>query len=296
MQNVHVVVRYLVALVLFNYGFAKLNGAQFTILDSQLDRPMGEVSGFWLTWYYFGYSRAYGTLLALAQIGGAALLLWRRTALLGALVLLPVVGNIVLIDLFYAIDPGALLVALLLLAGLGVVIAPYVPELVDVLWTRRKAESAPRRRPVRFAKAAVCAAMVALTFGFTWLMANYNNVSPTPLDGAWTVAQPAVAGGRELPQVVYFERNRAYMAVFRYADRWETHHFDVDPRRRTISVFRDWLSRGPQLFEGTYALQGDQLRLTGRFAGESEPTTLLLARRQVRRGSAGVVPSRAAAR
>jgi hypothetical protein len=45
-----------------------------------------------------------------------------------------------------------------------------------------------------------------------------------------------------------------------------------------------------------YALQGEQLRLTGRFSGESEPTTLLLARRQVRRGSAGVVPSRAPAR
>jgi len=27
------------------YGFAKLNGSQFTVLDSELAKPMGEVSG-----------------------------------------------------------------------------------------------------------------------------------------------------------------------------------------------------------------------------------------------------------
>jgi hypothetical protein len=295
MGKTHTVARYLVALVLFTYGFAKVNGSQFTVLDSELDRPMGEVSGFWLTWYYFGFSWGYGTLIALAQVGGAALLLWRRTALLGALVLLPVVGNIILVNVFYGIDGGALVVSVILLAGLAAVLSPYVPELVEVLWTRRKAESAPRRQRIRVAKATVCTAMVAFTFGFTWWVANYNNIAPTPLDGAWTVAQPA-AGAREVPQVVYFERNRAFMAVFRYGDREETHHFEVNPRGRRISVFRDWLSKGPRLFEGTYALQGDSLRLTGRFEGEAEPATLLLARRNVRRVSPGVVPARAAAR
>jgi hypothetical protein len=39
------------AFVVLVYAFAKINGSQFTILDSELDKPMGEVSGFWLTWY-----------------------------------------------------------------------------------------------------------------------------------------------------------------------------------------------------------------------------------------------------
>jgi hypothetical protein len=282
MRTILPVVRYLVAFVLFVYGFSKLTGAQFTILDSELDRPLGEVSGFWLTWYYFGYSHGYGTLLALAQIGGAALLLWRRTALLGALFLLPVVANIVLVDFFFRIDFGALIVALLLMAGLLAIVAPHVPELVQVLWTRRKADAPVRRWPVRAAKAAVCTAMVALSFGLAWFTANYNNVSPTPLDGAWNVAQASGSGpAGEVPRVVYFERNRAYMAVFRYAGRSETHHFEVDPRRRSISVFRDWLSKGPPVFEGSYTLRGDQLHLSGRFAGQDGPATLLLARRRV---------------
>ncbi|HYR12089.1 MAG TPA: hypothetical protein VEQ60_30165 [Longimicrobium sp.] len=283
MPKSHVVVRYLVALTLFVYGFAKLNGTQFTVLDSELDRPMGEVSGFWLTWYYFGYSRAYGTLLALAQVGGAALLLFRRTTLLGALFLLPVVGNIVLINVFYGIARGALIVSVLLLAGLAVLLHPHWDALVEVLWTRQRGAAAPARGwRVRGAKAAVCTAMVAFAFGLTWWTANYNNVVLTPLDGAWNVAQAsgAVPAGKT-PRAVYFERNRPYMAVFRYAERSETHHFEVDPRRRTVSVFRDWLRKGPRVFEGSYTLRGDQLRLSGRFAGQDGPATLLLARRRV---------------
>jgi hypothetical protein len=65
---------WIAALICLVYGFAKINGSQFTILDSELTKPMGEVSGFWLTWYYFGYSPFYGTLIALIQIGAGILL------------------------------------------------------------------------------------------------------------------------------------------------------------------------------------------------------------------------------
>jgi hypothetical protein len=71
MQRFYSLLRYGVAAILLVYGFAKLNGSQFTILDSELDKPMGEVSGFWLTWYYFGYSKLYGSFIAFGQIGGA---------------------------------------------------------------------------------------------------------------------------------------------------------------------------------------------------------------------------------
>ena len=43
------VARWLAAVVMIAYGFAKLNGSQFTVLDSELSKPMNEVSGFWLT-------------------------------------------------------------------------------------------------------------------------------------------------------------------------------------------------------------------------------------------------------
>ncbi|HSK71663.1 MAG TPA: hypothetical protein VK892_08210 [Pyrinomonadaceae bacterium] len=62
-------------------------GSQFTILDSELDKPMREVSGFWLTWYYFGYSPFYGNLIALVQIACGFLLLYRKSVLLASCIL-----------------------------------------------------------------------------------------------------------------------------------------------------------------------------------------------------------------
>ena len=107
--------QWVAAVLAILYGFAKINGSQFTIIDSELARPMGDVSGFWLTWDYFGYSAVYGTLLALVQIGAGILIVLPRTKLLGALILLPVVTNIVLIDIFYGVDLGGLAAALVLL-------------------------------------------------------------------------------------------------------------------------------------------------------------------------------------
>src|SRR5262245_17795233 len=110
--------RFGVALLIITYGFAKLNGSQFTVLSSELDKPMGQVSGFWLTWYYFGFSPLYSNLIAVAQIAGGVALMFRRTTLIGSCFLLPIVSNILLIDIFYRIDPGAMIVAVLLLFGL----------------------------------------------------------------------------------------------------------------------------------------------------------------------------------
>jgi hypothetical protein len=49
-------VRWVAGALCILYGFAKLNGSQFAVLDSEMTKPLGQVSGFWLTWYYFGYS------------------------------------------------------------------------------------------------------------------------------------------------------------------------------------------------------------------------------------------------
>src|SRR5665213_1292596 len=121
--------RWIAATLCIFYGFAKLNGSQFTVLDSELSRPLGQVSGFWLTWYYFGYSAAYGTAIALLQILAGILLVVPRTALLGALVLLPIAVNIVLVDVFFGVDLDGTLAAIVLLGCVCVTISMYAPRL-----------------------------------------------------------------------------------------------------------------------------------------------------------------------
>lgn len=257
--------RYFVALMFLFYGFAKLNGAQFTILDSELDKPLREVPGFWLTWYYFGYSHVYGGLIALLQIGGALMLTFRRTVLLGACLLFGIISNIVLVDVFYDVDFSGLAMAVILWTCLVVILTPWLPGLVRFFWTSQQ-PGEPRSRRRRLAAAAVRAAMVVVAAAFTWWVANFNNRLPTPLDGSWEVAGGGGAPGA-LPSRIYFEHNRAFMAVFRYPDRWETHHFEVDTAAHSLRIWQEWLSKGPEVFSGTYRLTGDALELDGRLAG-----------------------------
>ncbi len=259
------IVRYATALVIMAYGFAKVNGSQFTILDSELDKPMGHVSGFWLTWYYFGFSTFYGNFIAFAQIGGALLLTFRRTTLLGACLLAPILGNIVLIDIFYGVDPGATLVALILFCVLVGLIGLHFKDLVELFWTRQKTTGGIRFAGAPVVKWTLRVGMVSAAFGFTYWVANYNNRAPSPIDGTWEVvrAEPRSTAGA-IPQRIYFEYNRAYMSVFKFADGSSaTHHFQADPDNHSLDIWQKWLSKGAKIFTGTYVLDGTKLLLRG---------------------------------
>ncbi len=168
--------RFVASFLILVYGFAKLNGSQFTVLDSELDKPLGEVSGFWLTWYYFGYSPAYGTLIALAQVLGGVLLMFRKTTLVGACLLLPVVTNIILVDIFYGIELGALGVALVIEAALLYIIWAHGRELVELFWERQNSvfPSAARSRRAAWGKYAARVLMIVLPAVFTYWIASWT--------------------------------------------------------------------------------------------------------------------------
>lgn len=250
------VARWVAAMLCFLYGFAKINGSQFTVLESELSRPMGEVSGFWLTWHYFGFSPVYGAFLALVQIVSGVLLLVPRTALLGAVIMLPVVVNILLVDVLYGVDIGGTLAAVALLVCLSIVIAPFVTRLRSavVLGTL------PGRLSHRATVGVVAAVSVA--FVFTWWVANVNNRVPTQIDGVWAVAVAPGNGSNDLLwDRVFFERNRAHLVVFRGTGRRdEQHHFEVDPTG-VVRIWRDWLRKGPLVMQGR-VLSNAEIELT----------------------------------
>jgi len=277
------VVRYGAALVLLVYGFAKVNGSQFTILDSELDKPMGHVSGFWLTWYYFGFSKFYGNLIALAQIGGAMLLTFPRTTLLGACLLAPILANIILIDVFYGVEPGATLVAIILLGVMLALISDQFSSLVELFWTRQKSAAGTSFAAAPALKWAIRVGMLSAAFGFTYWVANYNNRAPSPIDGAWEVIRVESSDATaRIPQRIYFEYNRAHMCVFKFADgSYVTHYFQANPDGRSLGIWKQSLSKGPEVFKGNYILDGTMLTLRGDL-DNGRNVVLELERRQVR--------------
>lgn len=285
-KSLYTASRFVASFLILVYGFAKLNGSQFTVLDSELDKPLGEVSGFWLTWHYFGYSPVYGTFIALAQVAGGVLLTFRKTALLGACLLLPVVTNIIFVDIFYGIELEALGAALLIEAALLVVVWAHRGELFELFWERQNSvfPSGAGTRRAALGKHAARALMLLVPAVFTYWLANYNNRVPTPLDGVWDVAEvsanlAASQGG--VPSVVFFERNRARLCVFKLRDgTYDRHHFEVDEGARAVRVWRLWMRKGAKVFEGVYELDGRRLRLSGRFKDAAGESTLVLTRRE----------------
>jgi hypothetical protein len=276
--------RFFVSAFLLLYGFAKLNGAQFTVISSELDKPMGQVSGFWLTWYYFSYSPIYGNLIGIVQILGAVLLMFRKTTVLGACLLLPVIGNIFLINIFYQIDIATPIVSLLLFAAVVGILAFHKKELLEVFWTKqnRAFPDRPAAKWTIFVSYALRVLMILVMAVFTYWTANYNNRLPTPLDGVWEVTSGSVQNDGTVSPLtaVFFERNRAYMCVFKRKDgSYEQHHFEVDPGQRTITIWKEWLRKGNRIFDGSYQLSGTALRLNGKFANSANETVLVLSKR-----------------
>jgi hypothetical protein len=127
-------IRFLLAYAISTYGFAKVFKHQFSVPEYIKDIPIGEQSGFWLTWCYFGYSYPFSVTIAIGQIVGSLLLLFNRTKLLGTFIVLPIMLNIVFINIFYDINFGAFINSLIYTLGLTFLILLNYKELVEIFF------------------------------------------------------------------------------------------------------------------------------------------------------------------
>ena len=133
-------IAYGVAFSISIFGWKKIFKLQFQIPLSVADIPFNQLSGEWLTWGYFGYSYPFSLLVAFIQIGGSVLLLFRQTRLLGVFVLLPVMLNILFINVFYHLNAGALLQSITITLGLLYLLSLHYQRLLHFLFPPFKDE------------------------------------------------------------------------------------------------------------------------------------------------------------
>ncbi|RYE22086.1 MAG: hypothetical protein EOP45_08750 [Sphingobacteriaceae bacterium] len=127
----YALIRYCIAFNLACFGWKKLFGLQFVVPLSVAEKPMNQQSGEWLTWYYFGHSFAYGLIVAAIQIGGSLMLMFRKTLLLGVIILFAFMLNLTLINIFYQMNAGALLQSVVITLGLLFLIMCDYKRLVE---------------------------------------------------------------------------------------------------------------------------------------------------------------------
>lgn len=99
--------RICVAINLFTYGYGKLTGTMFdNAYVGMLTTPLNEVDNFHLTWYWFQKNKEISIFIGLIQIISAVLLIFNRSKLLGAILVLPILIGILFIDAFVVKSPS----------------------------------------------------------------------------------------------------------------------------------------------------------------------------------------------
>jgi hypothetical protein len=197
-----VLLRYSIALGLASYAIAKLIPMQFPPLTAPGFEPhLGELHPMTLLWSMMRYSAPYSTIAGAMEMLVVVLLCFRRTTTLGALLCVPVMLNVALMNFCYRV-PVKLFSTMVLVSAL-VLIAFEARRLIALLVLHRPVAAAPPRPPfasprLNRARWIVKALVVGSVVGSS--VSEMTERAPRDdhgLAGAWK-ATSFVHGGREL--------------------------------------------------------------------------------------------------
>ncbi len=203
-----VYMRYALSMWLLSYGFAKVPPLQFQPPGPEsLIRTYGESSPMGLLWTFMGFSPAYTMFAGVAEIVPGLLLLFRRTATLGALIGAATMFHVVVLNFCY--DVPVKLFSMHLLAAALVIAAPDLPRLLNVFVLNRPVPAAvlhaPQPRWRWWTLRGLKAAYLALLLGGNvygayqgWYMWGPGAPRP-PLTGVYEVGSFRIDGEQKPP-------------------------------------------------------------------------------------------------
>jgi len=197
-----VCVRFGLGLTMIEYGGLKIVPSQFP--PPSLDRlmqPFGDASPMGILWTFMGASAPYTIFAGFTEWLGGVLLLFRRTALLGALVSIGALTNVVMLN--YCYDVPVKLFSSHLLAMAVLLAAHDLRRLANLLVLNRPAPAAPDPRLVQrpWLRHTALAFQVAVAVGFSAFIVNMGwhqlhdyTSTRSPLRGVWNVEALQVDG------------------------------------------------------------------------------------------------------
>jgi len=281
-----VYLRFFVGSIMIYYGLAKVFHSQFPFPTvARLEEPYGDSSPMGLLWAFMGYSTPYNVFTGLAETVPAVLLFFRRTATLGALLLVGVLTNVVMLNFCYdvpvKIGSTELLLASLYIAG------PRLRPLFAALMGRAVAADAEpppftRRHLIWAGRVATIAfaAWVLIHDGTTIRGRARARVPSGGLTGLWLVdtemRDGAVVGADDLTHLARLDIT-AYKdwmrAAYRRVDgRYDRLAFKIDSAKKRLTIDPD-----PAQPTGVWSYgqpDADHLTLSGPLDGHQRVLTL----------------------
>jgi hypothetical protein len=284
-----VIIRYYLATQLLIYGFDKVFKRQFYLPEpNTLYTPIGNVPSALLYWSTMGLSRLYTVFCGIIEVIPAFLLLFRRTALLGALMSLGVMLNVVVINFSYDINVKLHSIFLLLL---GIIIAAPHAESIFRFFMGLGAAKVNMSSPEYYSKKmfrlyaitkiAVIAFILSALLYPTFQTKNFNDdTAERPLlHGAYSVITfiknkdtiPALTTDISRWERVFVHR-RGYFITENMNDIMKDFSLEYDTAKHLLFVKR-YNDTAPNILNYTKT-SDTTLLLSGKFEGDSLKVTL----------------------
>src|SRR5436305_3869451 len=274
-------------------GMTMISYGAFKVIPSQMPPPsldrllqsFGDSSPMGILWTFMGASAPYTIFAGLAEFAGGALLLFRRTMRLGAVVTIGAMTNVVVLNFCYDVPVKQYSAHLLAMAIF--LAAPDLRRLADLLVFHRAVPAIvdPPLFRKRWLRRTALALETVLLLAYSAYMLNvsyqqyrsFHDVAGKPLHGIWFVDELAV-DNQVRPPVVTDDSRWRYV-VFDYSDLLsavlmngsrQRYVADLDTGKKTIALRKrddpDWKAKlsyqepapGRLTLEG--AIDGKQLR------------------------------------
>jgi len=265
-------IRYGIAFDLAEFGWAKIFHLQLVMPGSKLDLPYNSFSSSDVFWYFFSYSYPLGCIIATLQIAGSLLLLFHRTRLVGVFILLPVLANILLMDIFYQIGYSVVVHTSIMMAGILYFIVIEFNRLKEFFY------AATNRLPeLHFSKYVKWIIRLSIIYIPLLLIAMHGKADNFPgLTGKYEVKQLSInqqllhnsTCADSILTVVYFDIKNGCVFQFNTPTKRWNGTFSKDSNHLKIN----WLSPADKpVFNGTMSMVNDsgELMLTGMLGKDS---------------------------
>ena len=283
------IVRYLLGLAILTYGISKLYNVQFQVSAWTYAHPLNQTSGSMLTWAFLGYEPWFQFVLGVFETIPGLLLLSRRTWRLGALLLFPVLLNVVLIN--FALDlwhDTKVIGSILLLLNLSL-LACDLPRYRSILAALLPAPTPFKNRRVQAAATVAAILVPIVAIGCFWFfgMMPINRAMAEIVDfvgirqingaGTWGVDRIAI-GGHEIAGA---PDRRFYFDIFmkcgyRSGLTESLGTFTASRAGHSVNISGLSLGGGSSPIVATYTLQDKVLKIEGNRSGQ--PVEILLHR------------------
>ncbi len=244
--------RLFLAWIMLEYGGGKVIPLQFPQLTANMESTFLEMPPQRVAWTFFGYSNGYQMFLGWVETIPAFLLLFRRTYLFGAMLMVPVLVNVVAVNIFFDVCVKVnssiyLCIAIFLLMNEHWRLVPvfFTGKAVPPVARTVLFENPKAHRLAGVLTGLLIVAILGLVAKHYWKGYHFNltQYAKSPVYGVWLVNKMECLRDTAFVDVpptdslfidrVYFQGN---IGVFKGAGRWDRVRFQVDSAQQELNI------------------------------------------------------------